>query len=421
MAGACLAAQACDPRGVSARRVAGVGDEASGGCRWPRGWEQIILDSSDPSGTPGSAGRPSVDPFDPHTLMAQLGREVAGPLSSAAKRVAALTASGRITRGELSALRDEVDSARRAAIMAQQASRLVPGRVVVRHVRLDLTALLREAVRERAREIVTQGIEVRQLLAPVEVRSDATLLSALLRSVLDWSFEHASARIDLRLDIASWPAQARLHCGFAYRLDIDMAAVEASPADRTDASLDTLSWLLLQQTAAILGIGLRRRDADGMTELILEFPATLTPILPALQDEVVADTVPAALDIQSLAGHHVLAVAARREVRSLVHQALRPLGVLLDFVATVDEAREFCAGGLPHALVYEAALRDDALERLRAELLAEAPRLAFICIVEHGRAFEVLSVGGHPLCCVGRDAIIDSLPAALAFELARTR
>lgn len=386
-----------------------------------RGREQIILDLPDPSGAPGSAGRPSVDPFDPHALMAQLGREVAASLSSAAERVAALTATGRITRGELSALREEIDSARRAAIMAQRASRLAPGRVTVRHVRLDLTALLREAVREREREFAAQGIEVRQMLAPAEVRSDATLLSSLLRSMLDWSFEHASARIDIALSIASWPAQARLQCGFTYRLADDMAAAPAPPAERSDATLDTLSWRLVQQTAAVLGIALWRHDAHGIAEVVLEFPAALTPTVLAPHGEAAADTVPAALDIQSLAGHHVLAMTAQREVRSLVHQALRPLGVLLDFVATVDEARQFCEGGLPHALVYDAALANEPFERLRAELQSEAPRLVFICIVEHGRAFEVLNVGGRPLCCVGRDAIIESLPAAMAFELARTR
>lgn len=386
-----------------------------------RGREQIILDLPDLSGAPGSAGRPSVDPFDPHALMAQVGREIAAPLSSAAERVAALTATGRITRGELSALRDEIDCARRAALMAQRASRLVPGRVAARQVRLDLTALLREAVREREREFTTQGIEVRQMLAPAEVRSDATLLASLLRSMLDWSFEHAHARIDLALDVANWPAQARLHCAFTYRLADDMAAVDASPAGRSAATLDTLSWRLVQQTAAVLGIALRRQDAHGMTEVVMEFPATLAPTLLALHGESAENTVPAALDIQSLAGHHVLAMTAQREVRSLVHEALRPLGVLLDFVATVDEARLFCEGGLPHALVYESALANEPFERLRAELHAEAPRLVFICIVEHGRAFEVLSVGGRPLCCVGRDAIVESLPAALAFEMARTR
>jgi hypothetical protein len=375
---------------------------------------------SDLSGAPGSTGRPSVDPFDPHDLMAQVGREVAAPLSSAAERVAALTATGRITRGELSALRDEIDSARRAALMAQRASRLVPGRAAVRHVRLDLTALLRDVVREREREFAAEGIEVRQMLAPAEVRSDATLLASLLRSVLDWSFEHARARIDVALDVASWPAQARLQCAFTYRLADAPAAEQAAPSGHTDATLDTLSWRLVQQTAAVLGMTLRRHDTHGMTELVMEVPATLAPALLAVRGEAAEDTIPAALDIQSLTGHHVLAMAAQRDLRSLVHQALRPLGILLDFVATVDEARQFCAGGLPHALVYEAALAGEAFERLRAELQAEVPQLVFISIVERGRAFEVLNVGGRPLCCVGRDAIVESLPAALAFEMART-
>lgn len=386
----------------------------------PSGWEQIILDLSDPSGTPDSAGRPSVDPFDPQTLMAQLGREVAGPLSSAAERVAALTASGRITRGDLRALRDEIESARRTAIMAQRVSRLVSGRVSVAHERLDLTALVREAVRERAREIEGRGIELRQLLAPAEVRSDATLLFALLQCLLDWSFEHARGRIDLTLDITSWPARAQLHSGFVYRAADEPAAREASPPIGNDEALDTLSWLLLQQTAAVLGIRVRRQDAHGTTELTLEFPATLAPTLYAPQRGVGEYTVPVAPDRQPLAGYQVLALAAQREVRSLVHQALLPMGMMLDFVATVEEARKYCEGGLPHALVYEAGLASESFERLRVALLVEAPRLAFIRIAEQGRAFEVLSVGGHPLACVGREAILDTLPEALAFELART-
>ena len=375
---------------------------------------------SDLSGAPGSTGRPSVDPFDPHDLVGQVGREVAAPLASAAERVAALTATGRITRGELSALRDEIDRARRAALMAQRASRLVPGGGAGGPPGPARRGVPRAGARARPRVFAAQGIEVRQMLAPAEVRSDATLLASLLRSVLDWSFEHARARIDVALDVASWPAQARLQCAFTYRLADDMAAGQAAPAGRTDAAIDTLSWRLVQQTAAVLGMTLRRHDAHGMAELVMEVPATLAPALLALQGEAAEDTVPAALDIQSLTGHHVLALAAQRDLRSLVHQALRPLGVLLDFVATVDEARQFCAGGLPHALVYEAALAGEAFERLRGELQAEVPQLVFICVVEHGRAFEVLNVGGRPLCCVGRDAIVESLPAALAFEMART-
>ena len=52
-------------------------------------------------------------------------------------------------------------------------------------------------------------------------------------------------------------------------------------------------------------------------------------------------------------------------------------------------------------------------------MLAEVPGLAFIQIAEQGKAFEVLNLGGRQFASVGRDAIIESLPAALLFELSR--
>jgi hypothetical protein len=78
-----------------------------------------------------------------------------------------------------------------------------------------------------------------------------------------------------------------------------------------------------------------------------------------------------------------------------------------------------CSAGLPHAIVYDAALGGDAFDRLRQELLAELPGLAMIQIAEHGRAFEVLNIAGRQFASVGRDAVIAQLPAALQFELSR--
>ena len=67
------------------------------------------------------------------------------------------------------------------------------------HERLDLAALLREARHQRSREIDTQGIEVRQEFTGALVMSDATLLFSLLQTMLDWAFEHAVSRIDIKL------------------------------------------------------------------------------------------------------------------------------------------------------------------------------------------------------------------------------
>jgi hypothetical protein len=47
------------------------------------------------------------------------------------------------------------------------------------------------------------------------------------------------------------------------------------------------------------------------------------------------------------------------------------------------------------------------------------PHLAFVEIAEEGKGFEMLNVGGRQFARVGRNSIIDSLPAALSYELTR--
>lgn len=373
------------------------------------------MQPSDPAGT---AARSSLPAVDPQTLLAQLGSEVAGALSSAAERVGALATTGRIGRIELRALRDDIERARRAAIVAQQVSRLASGRVTLVKEGLELAALLREAVRQRAREIGARSIELQQLLSAVDVRSDPTLLFALLQAVLDWSFEHACTRIDLDVKASAWPAQAQLHSAFGYRGTNEAETDASPPGEHGDEALDTVSWCLVQQTAAVLDLGLRRHDANGRTEMVLEFPATLAPSLRSPAN-VTHGTTPGAFIAPAPGGHHVLALMTRREVCSLVREALRPMAAQVDFVDTVEEARRLCAGTTPQAVVYEASLASEAFEQMRAGLLAAAPRVAFVRIVEEGRAFELMNAGGRPLACVGRDGIIESLPAALQFELTR--
>jgi hypothetical protein len=157
---------------------------------------------------------PMVPRLDPQALLAQLGGEVASTLSSALERVTTLCATGRIDREGLRRLRGEIDSARRAGIIGQQVVRLSSGRIKVAREQIDLTALLREALLMRGREISARSLEVRQELAQAHVKSDATLLFSLLETLLDWCFAHTVSRVDLRLDVEGWPAQARLSGGF---------------------------------------------------------------------------------------------------------------------------------------------------------------------------------------------------------------
>ncbi len=366
-------------------------------------------------------GQTAPTEFDAHALMAQLGGEVAAAMSSALERINSLATTGRIDRAGIRALRAEVELARRVGIMGQQVSRLASGRVQLAHERLDLTALLRDALLQHSREIEARGIEVRQQLRHAEVSCDATLLFALLQTVIGWSFEHAFGRIDFVVEMRTWPVHAQLHCRFDYRPadEVDSGMMALGGADAGAPNIDTMSWRLLQQTASTLGLRIDRRDTAVRTELCIEFPKTVGEQLEGVSAVELDDPATHGMNSKPLAGSHVLVLAARREVRNLVRESTRSMGLMLDFVTSVDEAREFCMGGMPHALVHDGLLGGDRFESLRQELLASVPTLAFIRVTDDGKAFEVANVGGRQFASVGRDAILDSLPSALMFELAR--
>jgi CheY-like chemotaxis protein len=377
------------------------------------------MDLSDLPKAP-SPGTPRVAAvFDLHALVAQLGMEVATTLSIALERVTTLTATGRIDRNDLRSLREEIDRARRAGITGQQLFRLADGRVRLQNERLDLTALLREALLQRGREIEARGHEVGQVLTQAYVLSDATLLFSLLQALLDWSFEHTVSRVDLNLDIKSWPAHARLSSRFRHTPADEVESAVESGAGNHAAELDTMSWRLLQQTAAVLALPLDRRDAGGKTEVILEFPQTLAQQLSEMTTSTPDRPEEVAYDTLALAGRHVVVLAGRREVRNVVREALRPLGLMVDFAATLEEAQALLAEGLPHAVVYEASLGGGRFDKMRNDMLSEVSNLAFIQLAEQGKGFQVLNLGGRQITSVGRDGILESLPAALMFELSR--
>ena len=120
-----------------------------------------------------------------------------------------------------------------------------------------------------------------------------------------------------------------------------------------------------------------------------------------------------------MVGRHVLVIASRRETRNGVRDTLRSMGLMVDYVGSIDEARQFCEGGLPHAIIFESALAGENFRKLRAEWSREVPTLAFIEIAEQGRELEVSDIGGQRTSRIGRDVIASALPSALMFELSK--
>jgi hypothetical protein len=360
----------------------------------------------------------TAQPVDPYALVNRLGGDIAEALTSAQERVNILVSTGRIDRSSLQLLRDEISRARRAAIMGQQVGRFGSGGLRLVRERLDLTNLLMDTLGERRADLEARGLVLRESFVHAEVMADGALTHSLLHSLLDWALEHAVSRIDLRLDIKSRPAHARLVCAFAHRASEQHDPNAALDDDGEPSALETMSWCLMQQAAMVMGLALFRHDTHARATLTLEFPDTVLQRIDGLLSSEVSGSMQQAYVSQPMAGRHVLVLSAHRDVRNDVREALRPMGMMIDFVGSIEEAEVFCHDGLPHAVVYEASLGGERFERLRAAMLAEVPTLAFVQIAPEGKAFEVLNVGGRQFASVGRDAIVQGLPGAMLYEMA---
>jgi len=348
-------------------------------------------------------------------LVGQLGREITAPMTCALERVNNFATTGRMDRAGLRALREEIECARRLALAAQQLSRFASGRVRQTAERLNLTQSLRDALAQRSRETAARGIDLHQDLQPAEILIDASMWSVLLQALLDWSFEHARSHIEFRIDVKSWPVHARLACRFAFIPPDESSSQQGSTAQR----LETMPWQLLRRLSQTLGLQVQREDQGGNTHVTLEFPNTVKAgvvTLPTLEFD---DAGPAGPNSQPMVGRHVLVIAARRETRNGVRDTLRSMGMMVDYVGTIDEARQFCEAGLPHAIIFEAALAGENFRKLRMDWSREVPTLAFIEIAEQGRELEVSDIGGQRTSRIGRDVIASTLSSALTFELSQ--
>jgi hypothetical protein len=346
-------------------------------------------------------------------LVGQVGREVASPLVAALESLNTFATTGRIDRAGLRALRDDIAGARRIGLAAQQISRFAAGRVRQKPAPQDLTQMLRDALAQRARETASRGIDLHQEFDNATALADPSMLSALLQALL----EHARSRIEFRIDQTAWPIHARLACRFAF---VPPDELPATPPQPSGDVLDTVGWRLLQQLAHTLGVALHREDRNGATKVSIEFAQAPSSGPIRLRSLDAGEAPAGGPNSQPMVGRHVLVISSRRETRNCIRQSLRPLGLMVDYVGSIDEAREFCAGALPHAIVFEAALAGEKFSRLRAEWSADVPTLAFIEISEEARALEISDLGGTRTSRVGRDVLMSALPGALHFELARS-
>jgi hypothetical protein len=363
---------------------------------------------------------PEPTPVQWADIVQQLGAEIAGPLSAALEQIQNLATTGQIDRRGLRLLRRSVDDARTAGMLGQQLARLASGRLRLNRERQHLTQMLRNVLAQRSRETQARGVQVRQSLKPVEIWADGALLFALLNALMDWALANTHSSVDLRLDLTPWPVKARLSCRFAHR-SLDLLSDEG-PAQEPPSALDSLAWRLLEQTAITLGVLPLREQEAGITLLTLEFNQLAPDEAPppdSTHAKLEAEAERMGGNSRPLAGCQVLILAAQRELRAEAQAALRHMGMLVDTVTSVAEAEQFCHDGLPHVLLFDAALRDDALLQMIAGIAQDAPDFAFVEMFDGEHRTQLSTATADGVARISRRHLADALPQLLMFELSK--
>ena len=181
-----------------------------------------------------------------------------------------------------------------------------------------------------------------------------------------------------------------------------------------------MAWRLVQQISWTLSLVMDRVVSEHETTLTLEFPRTINEQIEGVSVVEIDQGFGVSDNSKPLAGSHVLVIAGNRDVRTQIRDSLRHMGLLVDFVNTVEEAEEFCRDALPHAIVFESVLVTERFQKLRASLVAEVANYVFIEIAAEGSSMQLSSPAEGQRAVIGRDAIAQSLPSALIYELSRT-
>jgi hypothetical protein len=344
-------------------------------------------------------------------LVGEFGADVAGPLTAALERIDSLSLSGRIVRADLKALRDEVQQARQAGMLGQQLSILASGAVRPAPERLVLDEVVQSVLRQRSSEVPQQPIGITVATQQADVMADPSLMFCLLGALFDWALGNSAGPCEFSTGVGTTAEALQVQCRFEPRAS-DTLTIDLDQAPRPPR-FSALAWRILEQTALAMGVSLDVQDASPGVVLTLQFSRAAAQATAATPDAALA----AKRKSRTLAGSQVLVISSRREMRVQIRDALRSMGLMIDFVSSISEAEEFCQGGAPDAVIVEAIQRGERFTKFRDALRAGAPEAAFVEIVEQGRTFEKSGAGGAELGRVGRDIIDSALPAALLHEL----
>lgn len=373
-----------------------------------------MLTTKKPSPSPAVVGKSPAESeawsLDDHwpEMVSNLASQVTEGVSLLQHHLDQLLVKGRLSKLEHRLLSVPAERIKLAGVSAQQVQRFYGGRIRQSHEKVNLADLIEGVLQERKTELGQLGIALRRKLKPLEVLIDPTVAHTFVNAVLDWALPFGN-RIDVRLDLNSWPQNARLQV---------RVANDGLPPS-SSAHMDNLSWMLIRQIANSAGGIEPTRDLndDGVS-----FTAMFTRTVQAV-DGISAvdlsDDHTRTSMFKSLSGTYVLTVSPSLQIRADVRDALREIGIASDSVVDLQQAREAMRARMPNLIVVDSELKGDDFDAFRREILREVFEFPFVEISPDDSSFDMSGFGEFSMAKVGRGNIREALGTAVMFELAK--
>ncbi|HSW15663.1 MAG TPA: hypothetical protein VLJ86_00440 [Ramlibacter sp.] len=345
-------------------------------------------------------------------VAAALGRGLADPLRLMRTTLQDVRERKSFGEVDLALLEQALEQAHRISLCSQQIARLAAGRLHQSHEKLALHEVLAEVLASRQPAWQAHGVEVRQVIKPVEVIVDPGLLVGLIEASLDWAVEQG-AHIVVKLEMKNWPEHGLL------------TVSTERHADAPDP--DSLWWLLLAQTAEAMEVLPQRVEEDGRLTATLEFSRTVGR-LTALSAMEVDDGVrpgPSTWQTdsqspQGVASNRILLITNDHGLQREVTDICKLMDLKVFCTPNTEQGIRFTELSCPRVILLDESVHDNIFDRWRAELAHSGAPIPMLEITDDGNsAFMVSAWDSDNLSSIGRDVLGRKLIDAITTEMQR--
>jgi hypothetical protein len=342
-------------------------------------------------------------------LTRALGEGVTDDLALLEDGLVALLRKGQLPVRVIQDMVRAIISVRHEVKLAQQAGRVLNGRLRQSHEQVSIKSVVEDAIKERQVALTSAGVSVTPKLKPVEVLVDPGLLVGLIEAALDWA-QGCGNVITVNLGLKNWPKNGIL------TFEVRQAVVDRNA--RTRDLEHTMAWHLLRATAYAMGVGMDHSQTASAELLRLEFTRTVNEVagLSLVEFDGGPDS---GHSSAQMAGMRVLLIADDSRVMAEVQAVTRQMSLILDTVPNAKRAEKFCELELPHLILVDERRKDSYYEELRDDILRQNSNFPFVEISGDSSTFEMSGWEAESVSRLGVGTIRSYLPQILTFELAR--